>query len=824
MIIIPVLALSALFQLTNPDVTLPASRTTSTISVAHSGAGYIEIGLEYPSLPQTSKLSLPGKPSRGVGRDVQLGSPLDLALCSTSVPTLSRKFSPTHRAVTHDLGSHIHKLSRVFSNAASRAIAYHVPSSGLLSSSSSRSTPDFYLNASVNASSTPSFTSLPVYGPEWEWSPRDMIVYVPQPSCPVPVLRCDMSTPPSLHRCTLRSQDYYSELIRATMLKRAASIRRKLVRRELMRQQWVAIESVRQREFVQLMAVYRYGQAWQPIALCLSALVVCYGLFIYALCDTLGSDEKNTSCGLSPLACVEEPLESSTPPTFQDLPSAPALVDVPKETMAKTGTTFYKPRHCLPIPRPSPPPAEASAHIPVIVKCCKPRRLRSPLPPGTPVDPTPFILSEPSISSLEAVVEESPVKSLSPADEEEVRIEKKPGVVQPEQNGEAQGDQLRRGETEHEALKLLSPLPPFAPASSSALAPSDLVSETLVVDLPVEPRNQQAVAQDKPEKDITTAQPARSSQVEPKEKVLEVEEKGKGKEIEGETCVGSTQGGASTVKQECEENRDVPKPVASPYPGPNSSLPPFSGLSSQKPESVAEGSSAKPIKWVELMFEGDPEDTQLEREEERRDQAWLEELAREEVAREETGRKGKGREDVRRLEEKLEEIKLKMVEEQVEALRMAEVIARRSHLRVEEPTASLAKSEPVTEGNEERWEMVKKKRWKRSASSGIGCGGAEVRRRWGGGGVKVWVRVWVKVEIDGLVEEADGWRRMKTRGFRDHPLLLVPAAEGAGGALFDPWCWKADEIWGEAGLDHHSPIRAALRVINSRLALVVVRV
>ena len=41
MIIIPILALSVLFKLTNPDVTLPAPQITSTISVAHSGAEYV---------------------------------------------------------------------------------------------------------------------------------------------------------------------------------------------------------------------------------------------------------------------------------------------------------------------------------------------------------------------------------------------------------------------------------------------------------------------------------------------------------------------------------------------------------------------------------------------------------------------------------------------------------------------------------------------------------------------------------------------------------------------------------------------------------------
>jgi hypothetical protein len=42
MILIPVLALSALFKLANPDVTLTASRTASNVSVAHSGAVHIE--------------------------------------------------------------------------------------------------------------------------------------------------------------------------------------------------------------------------------------------------------------------------------------------------------------------------------------------------------------------------------------------------------------------------------------------------------------------------------------------------------------------------------------------------------------------------------------------------------------------------------------------------------------------------------------------------------------------------------------------------------------------------------------------------------------
>lgn len=159
-------------------------------------------------------------------------------------------------------------------------------SSGLSSSLSlssylaSLSTSDLYLNDSFNASSTLNSTSLPVYGPEWEWSPRDLIVYAPQPSCPVPVLRSDMSTLPTLHRCTSQSQDYYADLLRVARLKRAVTVHRKLARREVMRQETVRIESIRERELVHRMRVDRYQRAWLLIALCFTALVVGYGLFI----------------------------------------------------------------------------------------------------------------------------------------------------------------------------------------------------------------------------------------------------------------------------------------------------------------------------------------------------------------------------------------------------------------------------------------------------------------------------------------------------------------------------------------------------------------
>ncbi|KAF8601689.1 hypothetical protein BDV93DRAFT_545757 [Ceratobasidium sp. AG-I] len=304
MIIIPVLALSALFKLANPDVTLHVSRATSDISVAHSGAEY-EVGLEYLSLSQgfkISQLSLPGQSPLGVERDVQFGSPFGASLCSvplstsasTPTPTSTRKSSPTSRAVTHESDSlNYHKFTTL-SGAICRLLASKVPSTGLSSSSVSSfpstsspllSTPDFHLHGSFNTTSALDSTALPAYGPEWEWSPRDLVVYVPQPSCPVPVLRSDMSTLPTLHRCTQGSRDYYADMVRVAMLKQTCIMPRLdwcgrdseglqaslgLTSRKLLE---LAIALIRERELAQLTMVHGYGRASQPIALLFSALM-----------------------------------------------------------------------------------------------------------------------------------------------------------------------------------------------------------------------------------------------------------------------------------------------------------------------------------------------------------------------------------------------------------------------------------------------------------------------------------------------------------------------------------------------------------------------
>ncbi|KAF8601680.1 hypothetical protein BDV93DRAFT_509930 [Ceratobasidium sp. AG-I] len=868
MIIIPVLALSALFKLANPDVTLPVSRATSDILVAHSGAEY-EVGLEYLSrsqLSQVSRLSLPGQSPLGVERDVQFGSRVDLELCFAPLPTPSRKSSPTSRAVTHESGSLNHHKSTTLCGTICRLLASKVPSTGSSSisstSSPSLSTSDFHSHDSFNASSTLNSTSLPTYGPEWEWSPRDLIVYVPQPSCPVPVVRSDMSTLPTLHRCTPGSQDYYADVVRVAMLKQTCIVPRLdwcerdseelQASLQFTRQKFIklVIAFVRERELARLTVANGYEQASQPIALLFSALVYENEVVFDA--------QKSSS---------SEDMESPILPLSQAHLCHPVLADDSNETGVKHDITLYticivalavvyallvcvlygvldskkkkednlgsqKTAACEPlgtsvsrIPETSSVDSAPPAHSRTLaIKFYKPRRLCSTLPPNASTDPVPSILPGLTYHILEAVAEDSPTASSNSVDEGEVEVQENSETAQLEQDVEALENQPPREEVQENDKQesLQGPLPLLAPASSSPSVPgsSHTATGTSVTDLPVEPLNQ---AQDEPEEDVATTESTHDTLADLDQNTSE--ERAEAKAHDEET---------QDVSDSLEKRKEI-EPSLPPCPQADSPLPPLSETPGQDSTAVAESSSAKPLDWADSMSEQDVE---------------VARLGCEDQVEKECDEKER---EVRRWEKKLAEIKLKLEEERAETRRLAGEII------------SSVDAKPVTGENEAGWETVaRRKKGKGSSRNSGGCGGSGGSGGSGGGSgisggseggsageMRVWVRVELELDmgnwvgVDALVEADEGeWvqsaadKRFYNGGDMvnisyPYPILFHPAASvlrrdpaswsfmassvpgppaaagpSSGGGwrrLVRSWCWKAEEVWSGVGFYHPDP-------------------
>ncbi|KAF8608065.1 hypothetical protein BDV93DRAFT_541449 [Ceratobasidium sp. AG-I] len=534
MIIIPILALSALFKLTNPDVTLSASRTPSIDSVAHHGTEHVEVGLEYPSLSQVFQPSLPGQSPLRVGRGLQLGSPVDLSLCSVPLPTPTRKFSSTSRAVTHESGTLNHKVSTNICGAVCRLLAFKVPSASLLSSSSSfspsssLSTPNLHLHGSFNTTSALNGISSPVYGPEWEWSPRDLIVYVPQPTCPVPVPRSDMSTLPTLHRCTPSSQYYYAEVIRVAMLNQTSVVSRL---------GWCGRGSEALQAALKQAAIARYELARRKSA--------CQQEFIVKS-NSLGNDldsrevKKKVSSARDPLACANAP-EPFVPSSSQ------TPVEVPSQPNVKYYVKFYAPRRRVRTPFVPQPIVETRTAGQEVVKFYPPQRHRTVLPSQPQPDSHSCLTPERPNDIVDTIVQGPSAESSGSANEVEARL-KDVRTTQPEQDNQIiSGEKVQEKVQEEEApeeqgqeepntvegdhqeegrVKLAPPL--LLPLACNSSLPS--VSEVVVAksketpdDAPVKPFDWADDAQEELEKSAVNAQlesdePARQEGTEQGEK------------------------------------------------------------------------------------------------------------------------------------------------------------------------------------------------------------------------------------------------------------------------------------------------------------------
>ncbi|KAF8601684.1 hypothetical protein BDV93DRAFT_607987 [Ceratobasidium sp. AG-I] len=778
MIIIPVLALSALFKLANPDVTLHVSRATSDISVGHSGAEY-EVGLEYLSVSQgfmISQLSLPGQSPLLSERALQFGSPVGPSLCSvplstsasTPTPTSTRMFSPTSRAVTHASDSlNYHKFTTL-SGAICRLLASKVPSTGLSSSSLSSlssfpstpspllSTPDFYLHGSFNTTSALDSTALPTYGPEWEWSPRDLVVYVAQPSCPVPVLRSDMSTLPTLHRCTPGSRDYYADVVRVAMLKQTCIVPRldwcgrdseglqaslELTSRKFLE---LVIALIRERELAQVAVVHGYERASQPIALLFSALVVCYGLFIYTVGNVmdLQYEEEVVFDARESLLCkpIELPILPASQARSCDLVSA----DDSNEMSVKHDITLYP--ICI--------VALTVVYALFICVLCdvldSKKQKENTL--GQPTELCESVETDIPTTSEAGSGDSGPANSLNESSSNDtvscpptsladsvqsttpepnrhtLEIEANSEVLQSEQDGQ-DNQSLREEEQENDEQESLArPLPPHSALTSSSFSipeHSDITPGTTVAARPDDSLDPEAEAQDRPEEDVATAELAHESSVDLEQKGLEEEEE---MEEEGINAEKDPQDEAIPLEVECEEDSTETESPLPPCLEPESSLPCLSEWFDEKATAVAGSSSAKALDWSDSKFEKNDEVALLEQEEQC-DQALLEEQARQGREQEEREREGK------RWEEKLAEIKLKMEEERAEARRVAEAAAPNGGGSGGGLVAVQANSGSVTNTSEERWETVGQRRNGRGSnrtlqgSGGSGSGGKRAPRR-----------------------------------------------------------------------------------------------
>ena len=240
---------------------------------------------------------------------LHLRSAADFSLNSVSLPTPTRKSGPTSRVVTHESSTLTPQKSIATCGTICRLLAFKGPSADLLpfsssfSSSTSLSTPSLHNHVSGNVSLAHNSMFRSVYGPEWEWSPRDLIVYAPQPSCPVPVLLADMSTLPSLHCCTPGSQDYYADVIRVAMVKQTSvvsnlgwcgrdshalqdALKQALIARDELahgnssRRRVFVAKSSHQQRLARLGLLYQCQGALLPLALYFVAFTAMYGLLM----------------------------------------------------------------------------------------------------------------------------------------------------------------------------------------------------------------------------------------------------------------------------------------------------------------------------------------------------------------------------------------------------------------------------------------------------------------------------------------------------------------------------------------------------------------
>lgn len=133
-----------------------------------------------------------------VERSLQMSSPTDVLFYTAPVSAYAWRSSPALRSGTRAAVSFTRHASSVILDALSGPPGFFdlslpfepIPRAPLPPH------PPFNVSSIVEP-------PRPVFGPEWEWTPRDLIVFVPQPACPVPYLTYKMSTASSIGKCGL---------------------------------------------------------------------------------------------------------------------------------------------------------------------------------------------------------------------------------------------------------------------------------------------------------------------------------------------------------------------------------------------------------------------------------------------------------------------------------------------------------------------------------------------------------------------------------------------------------------------------------------------
>lgn len=172
-----------------------------TLPVTESDALPYRFYEDHPAIQAISGYAL-----TEVERSLYISSPTDVLFYTAPVGAFAWESSPALQSYTRKVVSYARTSSITARDATLSAL--RAP----LDLFTPGPTPLDILYASIaeaiedplfNLTSTLTEPARVAFGPEWEWTARDLVVFVPQPSCPVPFLTPDMSTMSSLGKCGL---------------------------------------------------------------------------------------------------------------------------------------------------------------------------------------------------------------------------------------------------------------------------------------------------------------------------------------------------------------------------------------------------------------------------------------------------------------------------------------------------------------------------------------------------------------------------------------------------------------------------------------------
>ncbi|KAF8606298.1 hypothetical protein BDV93DRAFT_554043 [Ceratobasidium sp. AG-I] len=197
----PTFALSALLHLLTPNATASVTEASRVLAVTLHNVDLTEFYDDHPTIQGLSGYAL-----AEVERSLHISSPTDVLFYIAPVGAFAWDSSPALRSYTRNVVSYARSASASARDAASNVL--HAP----LDLFTPGPTPLDTLYASIadalqdplfNLTSTATEPARAVFGPVWEWTPRSLAVFVPQPACPAQILTPDMSTASSLGKCGL---------------------------------------------------------------------------------------------------------------------------------------------------------------------------------------------------------------------------------------------------------------------------------------------------------------------------------------------------------------------------------------------------------------------------------------------------------------------------------------------------------------------------------------------------------------------------------------------------------------------------------------------